>query len=137
MSSDSLPEIKSLSGEGNFFENLFTDIANAGLQTFTGGLVGIKDGKIGAGVTTKGLKDVTGATAAEQANAQAQAQFEQARKDAEAARIEQQNKIAQDQVTQSKLAGSARTNQQTRTNRGSGATGSFSVGQDERDFLGL
>ena len=151
MSSDNiLPDIKSFSGGGNFFENLFSDVVNHTVQSATMGVYGYENGKIGNGVTTNalreagratrdGLKDITGATAAEEANAQARAQYEQARKDAEAARIEQQNRIAQDQMTKSQLAQSSRSvNARNRNSAGSSSGyGSFSISQDEQDFLGL
>lgn len=147
MSSDNiLPNIKSFSGGGNFFENLFSDVANWGVNTMTVGLLGYEDGKIGNGVATNalreggraavsGLKEVTGATAAEEANAQARAQYEQARADAEAARVEQQNRIAQSEIAKSRSAQRSRSTQSR--SRTSGGYGSFSISQDEQDFLGL
>jgi len=147
MSSDNiLPNIKSFSGGGNFFDNLFSDVANYTVQTSTGGLLGYQDGKIGNGVTTNyyrevgrglrdGVKDITGATAAEEANAQARAQYEQARRDAEAARVEQQNRIAQSEIAKSRSAQRSRSTQNR--SRTSGGYGSFSISQDEQDFLGL
>ena len=151
MSSDSITApFKSFSGGWNFFENLFSDVVNIGLQGATGGTIGYRDGGITQGITgdavreagratRDGLKDITGASAAEEANAQARAQYEQARKDAEAARIEQQNRIAQDQMTKSQLAQSSRSvNARNRNSAGSSSGyGSFSISQDEQDFLGL
>lgn len=147
MSSDSITApLKSFGGGGNFFENIFSDVANVALQSATAGTVGYRDGgftqgvtgdaiREGGRVTRDGLKQVTGAAAAEEANAQARSQYEQARVDAEAARVEQQNRTARDQVNKSQMAQSARSPQ----NRGGGSNGygSFSISQDEQDFLGL
>lgn len=135
-----------MSGKGNFFDNLFSDVANYTVNTATAGLLGYENGRIGNGVTTNtlreagratrdGIKEITGASAAEEANAQARAQYEQARADAEAARVEQQNRIAQSEITKSRSAQRSRSTQsRTRT---SGGYGSFSISQDEQDFLGL
>lgn len=130
----------SLSGEGDFFENLLTDVANIGAQSITGGFAGVGKDGLKTGVTSdgivaggkaavKGLKDVTGATAAEQANALAREQFEKSQADILNQRNENIKQVGRDQVKQSMLAGSARNAGKT--------SGSFSLGGDERDFLGL
>lgn len=130
-----LINLESTSGKGNFFENYYSDVANIALNYFTYGAVGYEDGKIGAGVSTKLVKEATGAKAAEEANTMAKKNFEQAKVDAEASRLEQINQTGKDQMRQSMLAGSARAGASSRANRGTAIAGS-NLG-DERDFLGL
>ena len=136
---------ESLNGEGNFFENLGSDLLNLTFQGSTFGQVGYGDGKVTGGATAKvaesagqsvvsGLKEVTGAKAAEDANTMARQQFEQAKADAETARVTAQNQTAMDQVNQSKAAAAARNSTSRTTKRGDV---SLALGQDERDFLGL
>lgn len=147
---DDLVNIESFSGEGNFFENLANDGINFGLQRATGGLVGWENGKISNGVTTNilkktgkevvsGTKTVTGAKAAEAANDMAVKQFNEAKAQAE---LDRKNTVAQnarDQVNQSQLAAGARASATSRsTSKGTSASGgSLSLGEDEKDFLGL
>lgn len=132
---DDLVNVESLSGKGNFFENVFADGLNGALQTVTMGLVGFEDGKISNGASTNllkkagkgtasGLKEVTGAKAAEQANELAREQFETAQADALKAREQAIYQQGVDQVRQSNLAGRVRN------------TGTQKLG-DEKDFLGL
>ena len=131
-----------LSGKGNFVDNLFVDILNYGTQTATGGLVGFDtEGNFKAGQTTElaknigretvsGLKEITGAKAAEEANKMAQQQFDQEKANMDKQRVEAQNNVARDQVTQSRMAGAARRSTV-------GSMSSFSLGGDEKDFLGI
>jgi hypothetical protein len=140
---DNVVNVDSLSGKGNFFENIVHDTINAGLQGATGGLLGFEDGKISNGASTNGLKkvgmgfvsglkEVTGAKAAEQANKVATQQFEEQK----AAGIEdRQNAYRQaglQQIQQSQLAGAARNTSRAASNRSN-----TYLGGDEKDFLGL
>ena len=113
------------------------DLLDAGINIGTGGIVGYKDGKLRKGVATRitesSLKDVTGATAAEEANKDARAQFEEQKKAAADQRSESQAKFAQDQIRKSKLAGGSKAGGRATT---AGAKKSF-LGSDEQDFLGL
>lgn len=131
---------ESLSGGGNFFENLFADIVNVGTQVGTGGLAGYGDGKFGPGIVgtevVSGIKEVTGAKAAEQANKLAREQFEQTKVDAEAARVQAQQNTATSQMQKSNIAGAARSARVSSKNSGQ-PVGSYSLGSDEKDFLGL
>jgi len=122
-------------GGGNSAFESFIDVA---LQTGTGGLLGFKDekGGIGTGVIgdplKKGLKDITGATAAEEANDAAREQLNEERAAALQEREDAKAQTAAEQLAASRRASSVR--------GGTAATtGSrFSdLGGDERDFLGL
>lgn len=132
----------SVSSGGNFFEDLLNNVANIGLQAGTGGLVGFKNGGFQSGATTKvvggatvdGLKEVTGANAAEAANEQARAQFEQTKADADAARVAAQNQTANDQLLQSQTAGAARNATSRRSSNKSSVTSALG---NQQDFLGL
>lgn len=149
---DNWVNVDSLSGGGNFFENLGNDLLNFGVQAGTGGWLSYEDGKIGNGVTTNafkstgqatvsGLKTVTGAKAAEAANEVARKQFEESKAASEKDRVETIAQNARDQVRQSQMAGAARATAASRiTAKGSSATsggGSLSLGDDEKDFLGI
>lgn len=136
-----LLESVGLSGNGNFFE----DLVSAGLNYGTGGLVGLKDGKLGGGATVQflsnvgretmaGVKDITGAKAAEEANKQAMMQMEEQRAAALQERQNQQARTASDQMRQSRAAGAARGNPRA-ANRNS-MLGTSSM-DDETDFLGV
>lgn len=110
------------------------DVINVGTQLMTGGLVGYSKNGIGAGITGEAAidatKEVTGANAAEEANALARQQYEDS---VEAARVQRQDAItrnARNQVAASQGAGAART-----FNR-SGNNSSQVIG-DVSDFLGL
>lgn len=134
---------ESFSGGGNFFENLLTDVANIGVQSATFGVYGVGKNGLKNGVTTNtvrtggraaefGVKEITGANAAEQANALAREQFELQKEQSQAERAEAYRQVGIDQVKQSMLAGAARN-----TSRGASNKGSFSLGGDEKDFLGI
>lgn len=147
---DGIAKVASFGGEGNFFENLFSDVVNVGVQSATFGTVGYENGKLSNGVTTNiakksgkgtasGLKEVTGAKAAEAANDMARKQFEDAQAQAE---VDRKNTLAQnarDQVNQSQTAAGARASATSRsTSKGTSTSGgSLSLGGDEKDFLGL
>lgn len=126
--------------ENNFFnpDKILGNVIDSYTQFLTGGLVGTKNGGIKAGVTGNvaidGVKEVTGAKAAEEANMMARKQFEQQKVDAAAARVEQQQQNARDQIVQSRLAGPKRS-----VVPGARVTPQTSniLGGDEQDFLGL
>lgn len=124
------------------FSDPIGTIINVGTQTMTGGLVGYdKDSgfSVGKGLTGNvaidGLKEVTGAKAAEEANKMAREQFDQQKVDAEKARLEAQAQSSREQIAASRMA----------SGRGGGGVGTgtsrvsrfSSLGEDERDFLGL
>lgn len=127
--------LNSFKGKGNFFENLALDIANVGVQTVTAGTVGVDRNGVKAGETTKGLKEVTGARAAEKANEFARKQFEEQKSAAEADRLEAQKQQGRDQMVQSQKAGAARNATKNSVNKGT-AIGGSNLG-DQQDFLGL
>jgi hypothetical protein len=139
--------LNSLSGGGNFFENLISDVLNLGLQSGTGGLLGFQDGQIGNGVSTdilkntgkgvvSGVKEVTGAKAAEEANKLAREQFEKQKTDILNERDEAIQKTALNEQNKSQMAQAVRS-KGTNTGGAGGVFGSSSLGSYERDFLGL
>lgn len=117
----------------------FIDITT---QIGTGGLVGFdsEDG-FGAGATVDVLKDVTGATAAEEANKDARNRFNQQKADELAARQESKDKQARDQRNKSNIAGVARgsfgSGKSGKNGTGGATNKSSTLGSDESDFLGL
>jgi hypothetical protein len=133
--------LESFSGEGNFFENLGSDVLNLGLGAVTYGTVGYKDGKIQGGATVEGAKVLTGAKAAEDANDQARKQFEDAKAQAEQDRLNSIAQTGKDEMRKSQMAGAARSTAASRsTNKAvasSSGGGSLTLGGDEKDFLGL
>ena len=124
------------SGGGNSF---FESVLDVGLQLGTGGLAGYKseEGGLGAGITGQPIvditKEVTGASAAEEANKQARERFEQEKADRLTARGEAKAKTAAEQLTASRQAGGVRAGTPSRTP----TTRTSNLGGDERDFLGL
>ena len=125
-------------GGGNSVLESVVDVA---LQTGTLGLVGYKDeeGGFAPGVVTKEsvglLKDVTGATAAEEANEMAR---DAARKEREARLQEREDIRAQttaEQIRLSQQAGGVR----SRAGAGTGVATGLQMSNlgGERDFLGL
>ena len=128
-----------MSSSGNFLE----DIVNVVTQVSTAGLVGYEGGKIGAGVTTKEsfnvVKELTGASAAEDANKAAEKNLREQKALAEQDRKEQTAQHAKEQLIASKQAGGARRS----TSKKASAKGSIApkaqtnLGSDEQDFLGL
>ena len=145
---DEMVNFASGSGGGNFFENLGSDFLNVGLQSASLGTVGYENGKVSNGVNTNvaknagqatvsGVKEVTGAKAAEQANTMARQQYEQSKIDADAARVEAQNQTAKNQMAQSRAAGAARNATSSRSATKGAGVQSLTLGQDEKDFLGL
>jgi len=127
--------------------NIVGEVANAGVQATTGGFVGFdaQNGTLKEGVTTNAIKDVTGATAAEEANKMAAKQFDDAKKTALKAQQEAKARTARDQMSASRLAassrksGAGRTSSNKSSNGGGGALAATNskLGTDEQDFLGL
>lgn len=124
---------ESLTSKNSFLNNYFDYVS----QVATLGVLSYKDGKIGAGVTTKGIKELTGAAAAEEANKQAREQYEKAQADAEQARLQAQGQQAKDEMRKSLMAGAARSVQMKAPGNKVTALGNSNLGQDEQDFLGL
>lgn len=137
-------------GGNSFLEGLL----NVGVQMATYGTVGYKDdrGGFGTGVTQQILdgkkqgtelniealpgmgiiKDLTGASAAEDANTLARDQFEKKQAEALQNREDAKAQTAAEQLSISRQASSLR------SGRGTPTGSRFSnVGADERDFLGL
>lgn len=119
------------------------DVTNSGLVSYD-----TTTGKFGAGalgeVVQTGIKDVTGASAAENANKIAKQQFEESKNNALKAQQEARARTARDQMSASRSAASSRKKSgtgRTSTSRSStGGVGTQSVsklGSDEQDFLGL
>lgn len=132
-----------MSSDGDdFFSKVGNKFVDYTAQMFTGGFVGYQDGKFGAsGVSSDMLKDVTGATAAEEANKLARQQFEEAKAEADAQRVEQQAQTGRDQIRQSQMAAAARSTASSRSankaTASSASGGGLTLGEDEKDFLGL
>lgn len=123
--------------------NIFEDALNVSSNVVTFGTVGFGNG----GFTPeegksknlffkpieKQVKNVTGATAAEEANKEARERFNQEKADALAQRGADQQQFNKEQVAASRLAG----NTKNKTSRSSTGGSNASLGSDERDFLGL
>ena len=134
------------SGGGNSF---LESIADVTVQAFTGGLAGYKDdqGGLGLGVTGKpmvegaigGLKEITGAAAAEEANRDARKQMEDAKAQSLQERENAKAQNAANQLAKSRQAASVRkTTGRSSTGRVSAGASSVSIlGEDERDLLGV
>jgi len=124
---------------GSDVEKVAETTLDVGLQTSTGGLVGYEDGGLKAGIVGEkvvgGLKEITGAAAAEEANVLARQRFEEERQRELDIRQQQQEQTAAEQMTKS-LAAGGRTGTTDRTGRSSLFRYS-SIGRGERDFLGL
>lgn len=111
------------------------DSLNAVTNIFTAGVVGFDEDGLGTGILSDAAidvtKEITGAKAAEEANALAREQAEQARAQAEQDR---QNAISDDQrrnLQASRRAGSVR------NNSGDTSSGNVSNLGNQTDFLGL
>lgn len=121
------------------------DIVSGASQITTGGLVDVNaDGSVKGGVTTNlvedVVKDVTGASAAEEANELAREQFEEGKQKAIDQRAEARSKNARDQLAASRGAASNRRSGKSGDNKGRKGAGDSSVsslGSDTQDFLGL
>lgn len=124
-------------------ENPLETFADVSTQLLSGGIVGFEDGGFTPGVVGKpalaGLKEVTGAAAAEEANALTREAIEDERERRLREREELQARNARDALTRSRTAAGVR------RGGGSGSGGFFggstfsdsTIGSDERDFLGL
>lgn len=130
----------------DFLEDPIGSIVNLGVNISSFGTVGYNssdglttdDGfwKKAGDATYKGLKDVSGATAAEEANKQARLQFEEAKLQGLKDRQEAIASKNRDDLIASRLAGGSRTS--PGNSKGSTKTSIYSkLGSDERDFLGL
>lgn len=119
--------------EGTGFSGL-DDTLNILTNISTGGLAGFGEGGFKAGVTGKplveGTKDVTGASAAEEANEQARDQFEQSKVQAEEDRLKSQQQDTQTQIAASRGAGRVRSSVSDSASTGPAVGGG-------KDFLGL
>ena len=125
------------SDSGNSVFESFVDIA---AQTLSGGVVGYKSdgGGFGAsGITTKGLKEVTGAKAAEEANEMAREQAEEAKAQILKDREDAKNLNAADQLAKSRKASTVRSTATSRSSSSVGRSSINNLGGEERDFLGL
>jgi len=128
---------------GDSGNSFFQDIVNVTTQVATGGLVGYGDNQggfsVGEGVTGRvvksALKDITGATAAEEANADARSRFEEQKAQALKAQQDAKRQNARDALVAARSAQAARGNTKGQTS----TTGSqvSNLGSEERDFLGL
>ena len=83
------------------------------------------------------IKDITGATAAEEANVQAQTRFDQEKAEAARQREEAKGRQTREQIGKSRLAGVARGQATTSKATGGQTNKQSSLGSDEQDFLGL
>jgi len=114
--------------------DVLDDFINVNTQLATAGLVGYGKDGAKAGVTgkpvVKGVKEVTGATAAEEANALARDQFEKSTEDALKNRQNAQLQNQQNQIKASQEAGSSTVRRAT-TNKTATPLGGTT------DFLGL
>lgn len=111
-------------------------IADVTTQLHTLGIVGFEGGGFKKGVVTEagisGLKEVTGAKAAEEANQMAREQLEKEKATAQQEREEARAQTAAEQLVASRQAGGVR-----RGTVGGSFKSSFGGDTDERDFLGL
>ena len=129
----------------NTGNSLGEDLLNVVTQVGTGGLVGYEDGKLTSGVTTNvvtdGLKEITGAKAAEEANQIARQQIDDAKAARQKEIDEAKARTAREQMQASRSAASNRKAGGGRSTgeRGNGASSQAlsKLGSDEQDFLGL
>lgn len=137
-------------GSGSGGENGFMDdLVNVGANFLTLGTVGYDAEKQSFRSTkginsklvfkpmkdsiTKGVKDFTGATAAEEANAAADARFQEEKAKAEQSRLDGIAGNERNAISASRLAGANRS-----SSGGSGSGGKYGkIGSDGKDFLGL
>lgn len=124
--------------------NVGEDILNVATNFLSVGLVGY-DGENGGFDMSKGLvtknatpiiKDITGATAAEEANADARARYEEEKANALREREQALNDNAVRQLQASRSGNSSRSATSTSNSR-NGRASMFSDLGGERDFLGL
>lgn len=126
-----------MSGGGNTGMSSVESIAEAISTVVTLGLgkYDFETGKLQPALWGKaavtGTKEITGAKAAEEANAAARKRFEEERDKAAQKRKEQQAESAREQVLRSRLAGEAQQPTSPQNNRQS------VLGTDEQDYLGI
>lgn len=122
-------------GGGNSF---FESALDVGLNYFSLGTAGFKsdEGGLGAhGITSQGLKEVTGAKQAEEANDDARNRFAAEKAAADKQRKDNIADSAANELKKSRSAASARGGV---SNPSSSGQSRFSnLGSDESDFLGL
>lgn len=134
---DDAVHVNSLSGKGNFFQNLGNDVLNYAVQYGTYGTVGFQDGKLGEGAAIKGVKVLTGAKAAEDANKIATQQFEEQKTAAETDRQNSYRQAGLQQIQQSQMAQAARNTGTANNSTNNSANNGSKLGGDEKDFLGV
>lgn len=145
---DNLAKVSTFSNKGNFFNNLGDDLLNGTVQAMTGGFVGVEDGKVSNGVMSNvaksagksvlsGVKTITGAKAAEDANKIATQQFEEQKASAIADRQESYRQAGLQQVQASQQASAARSTSRSAAATSNTNKGAFNLGGDEKDFLGV
>lgn len=155
-------EIKSSGGSNavsDAFNGVNRDVSNAGnninsavnqatggasaedvaFNFLTGGLLGYEDGRIKAGVVTRGVTEgvgeLTGANAARAANNRAEALLAEQRAEAARLREEELARLRRNDVSASRAAGSAQRRSLFAAGSGLGGDGAFN--NLTRDFLGL
>lgn len=125
--------------DDDFLETVLDVATNVG----TFGTIGYDDGKFGKGLNSEfivdTLKDITGASAVEEANAQAEKRVNDEKQRDLERRKEAKNQSGRNQIRLSRLAGRGRGGGRTAASTSGGIGGSrFSqLGDDEQDFLGL
>jgi len=124
--------------------NIVESVIDVGLQYATYGTVGFdKDSKFGLkkGVVTKGsidgLKEITGAKAAEEANNMARQQMEEQRATTLNDRENAKKQDAANQLTLSNRAGGIRNQVNSSLSTSRGGNRYSTLGGEEQDFLGL
>jgi hypothetical protein len=126
----------STGGGNSFFESTLDIVA----QAFTGGAIGFKsdEGGLGVGVTGEvgvdTFKEITGAAAAEEANADARKRFEEEKAASDKQRADNVAQSAANELQKSRSAASARGGV---SGSSKGQSRFSSLGNDESDFLGL
>lgn len=111
------------------------DVVNVATQISTAGTVGYGKQGVKKGITTEAAvdvtKEITGAKAAEEANAMARDQFNLATEQAKQDRLNSQTAAKNGQIAASNSAGAARGSASSTTKRANTPVG------DVSDFLGL
>ena len=113
--------------------NIFEDALNVVTQVATVGLVGYDQKGFKGGVTVDATKEVTGATAAEEANKLARQQYEEQKAALEEQR---QNKILQDKNNQIAASNASTSNKGSSSTSATGVVNTYN-NPGQTDFLGL
>lgn len=132
------------SGNSNFFANM----VDTALRITTNNMASFdQDGgfsfQTGRNVAIAGIKELTGATATEEATEQAEKVFQAQEEAAEKDRRERSAQFAKEQISKSKRASTSRNTQASKSNKKttSGTSGpstsKLGNGGGEQDFLGL